>query len=939
MQMKLTPWREIAIPHDDVLKGTFKQAEFAADISQVKAGNASPEYQEPVNFFERTFITEGMKLLLDSVVRRISGKGGDPVIQLQTAFGGGKTHTLLSVYHLAAGQAQISDLCGVAPILDDAGVTSLPQAAIAVIDGNQLSPSQPKKRGGVEVRTLWGEIAWQIGGEAGFNMVAEADREGTSPGKEVLVELLKKFAPVVILMDEMVAYVRQLEEGKSYPGGTFDSNLSFIQALTEAVATVPNALLLATLPESNTETGSVMGKKSLDALEKYFGRIQAIWKPVATEEAFEIVRRRLFNSIKDAQAVDSVCNAFAEFYRDNAEAFPNEVQEASYLRRLKNSYPIHPEVFTRLYEDWSSLDKFQRTRGVLQLLATVIYRLWKDGSAEPMIMPGSLPLYDSNVKNQSIYYLPQGWDPVIEKDVDGENSEPADIDTKVPHIGACYGARRTARTIFMGSAPSVQGQSVRGIEIKRITLGAAHPETKPAIFNDALGRLKDRLQYLNVDGDRFWFDTRPNLRREMEERKRRFTDKENISPEIGSRLGKILNKGFFAGVHIFTPSQDVPDTLDLRLVVISPEKPHSKTSELAAEAAKEILCNRGSTPRQHQNRLVFLAPDYDSLPRLKDQVKTYLAWKSIVDDVKQMRVNLDMLQTKQAEQNMENASSGLNRMVSECYQWLVCPIQFPEKGGMIAVEWEFFRINTGAQSVTTEIENRLVSEEMVLKVWSPIHLDNMLKQWFWKDECQEIITTKLWQNMCGYLYLPRLLDQSVLQQAIESGVSSKDYFAFADGRTGLDYKGFKFGQPASVVVDDSSVLMSLERAHEYQARIDAKAKEDGKEASAISAPQEGGETSTPAPTSEEDGRAEPAPEVQKKTRFYATIGLEAQTSRMTYDDIHKEIITLLNSKPGVNVRVRLDIEADASDGFDESVQRAVRENCSVLGFKGAEFEE
>ncbi|SKA70033.1 ATP-binding protein [Desulfobaculum bizertense] len=939
--MKMTPWREIATPHDDVLKGTFKQAEFAADISQVKAGNAGPEYQNPVNFFERTFITEGMRLLLDSVVKRISGKGGDPVIQLQTAFGGGKTHTLLSVYHLAEGKASASDLRGIAPILDDAGVTSLPQAAIAVIDGNQLSPSQPKKRGNVEVRTLWGEIAWQIGGDSGYSLVADADREGTSPGKEVLIELLKKYAPVVILMDEMVAYVRQLEEGKSYPGGTFDSNLSFIQALTEAVAAVPNALLLATLPESDTETGSVMGQKSLDALEKYFGRIQAIWKPVATEEAFEIVRRRLFNTINDTQAVDSICDSFAEFYRDNAEAFPNEVQEASYLRRLKNSYPIHPEVFTRLYEDWSSLDKFQRTRGVLQLLATVIYRLWKDGSAEPMIMPGSLPLYDPNVKNQSIYYLPQGWDPVIDKDVDGENSEPADIDTKIPHIGACYGARRAARTIFMGSAPSVQGQTVRGIEIKRIVLGAAHPETKPAIFSDAVNRLKDRLHYLNVDSDRYWFDTRPNLRREMEERKRRFDDKEDVFPEISARLGKIVNKGFFSGVHIFTASSDIPDTLDLRLVILPPDKPHSKTCEMATVAAKEILVKRGSAPRQHQNRIVFMAPDYDNLPRLKDQVKTYLAWKSIVDDVKQMRVNLDMLQTKQAEQNMENAFGGLNRMVSECYQWLMCPVQFPSrKGGVVTIEWENFRLNTSSKSIISEVEDKLVSEEMVLKVWSPIHLDNMLKQWFWKEDQQELKTQRLWGDICNYLYLPRLLDSSVLQKAIESGVSSKDYFAFADGYSGGQYKGFKFGHPASVVIDDSSVIMSLQQAQEYQAKLDEEARkksEAEKPKPSVSGTDNGddGGGLTP-PTLGGDDTVPPA---QKSTRFYSTIDLEAQTSRMKFDDIYQEIITLLTSKPGVNVRVKLDIEADASEGFDDNVQRAVRENCSTLDFKEAEFED
>ena len=180
--MSLKPWREIAVPHEDVLKGTFLQAEFAADISRVHAGTATAEYQNPALFFERTFITEGMRLLLDSVVRRLAGKGGDPVIQLQTAFGGGKTHTMLAVYHLACGDARASDLPGVPAILDAAGVTELPHARVVVLDGIKSSPNQPVAHGALRVHTLWGDLAWQLGGADGYALVADADLSGTSPG-------------------------------------------------------------------------------------------------------------------------------------------------------------------------------------------------------------------------------------------------------------------------------------------------------------------------------------------------------------------------------------------------------------------------------------------------------------------------------------------------------------------------------------------------------------------------------------------------------------------------------------------------------------------------------------------------------------------------------------------------------------------------------------
>ncbi|MCE5361338.1 MAG: ATP-binding protein, partial [Acidithiobacillus sp.] len=261
--MNLRPWREIAVPHEDVLRGTFQQAEFAADLSRVHAGTAAPHYQDPALFFQRTFTTEGMRLLLDSVVRRLAGKGGDPVIQLQTAFGGGKTHTLLAVYHLAKGLAPVSELPGVAPILDAAGISELPRARIAVLDGVKSSPNQPVAHDGVLVHTLWGDLAWQLGGAEGYDLVAEADRSGTSPGKAVLETLIARYAPCVILMDELVAYVRQFEEGKSLSGGTFDSNLSFVQALTEALKGVPTAVLLASLPESDKEAGTQRGVRAL----------------------------------------------------------------------------------------------------------------------------------------------------------------------------------------------------------------------------------------------------------------------------------------------------------------------------------------------------------------------------------------------------------------------------------------------------------------------------------------------------------------------------------------------------------------------------------------------------------------------------------------------------------------------------------------------------
>lgn len=942
--MSLKPWREVAVPHEDVLKGTFQQAEFAADLSRVHDGTATPEYQNPTLFFQRTFITEGMRLLLDSVVKRLAGKGGDPVIQLQTAFGGGKTHTMLAVYHLAKGDAVASDMPGVPAILDAAGVTELPCARVAVLDGIKSSPNQPVVRDGQAIRTLWGDLAWQLGKAEGYALVADADASGTSPGKAVLETLLGRYAPCVILIDELVAYVRQFEESKALTGGSFDSNLSFIQALTEALKAVPTAVLLASLPESDKEAGSQRGVKALAALAHYFGRIQALWKPVGTEEAFEIVRRRLFSSINDKLAAESVCRAFADYYTANSEDFPRETQESRYFDRLMHAYPIHPEVFDRLYEDWSSLDNFQRTRGVLKLMAKVIHRLWKDNDKDPLIMPGSFPLQDADTRNEVIYYLPQGWDPVVERDVDGERAETTEIENKDTRLGSVQACRRSARAIFLGSAPSTANQMVRGIELERVALGVAQPGQQVGIYKDALRRLGDRLHYLNSGNNRFWFDTRPNLRREMEERKRRFQDKEDVFPAIRDRVQKSFAGGVFGGTHIFTASSDVPDDWQLRLVVLPPDAASSRSGQsLAIDRATDILKNRGDQPRFKQNRLIFLVADYDSVSRLKDQVRSTLAWQSIVSDIKEMKLNLDQFQSRQANKSLEDANEALRRMIRETYKWIVAPMQEARPGkGLSDIQWEHFQVNPSAPNLSQEIERVLKENELLITEWAPIHLATLLKNWFWKDDSKDTNALNVWQQSCQQLYLPRLKDDTVFQHTLAAGAESRDFFGFAQGKEDGRYVGFTFGRRTSLFLDSSLLLIEPVTAAGY-AEAQRAAEEAARPKPTDTMPGITGTSEAPPkaeysakPTNPAAGGA--APQSAKK-QFYGSIELDAIQAKKQFADLVDEVVLQFTSRPGVKVKIAIEIQAEATTGFDDSLQRAVKENCNVLRFKNAEFED
>jgi predicted AAA+ superfamily ATPase len=926
------PWREVIVPHRDVLEGTFRQSEFAADITAVHTGMATPEYQDAVAFFDRTFITEGMRLLLTQVAQRLAGKGGEPVIQLQTAFGGGKTHTMLAVYHLAARKCALSELAGIPELIDRAGLVDVAQARVAVLDGMAYAPGQPWKHGKQSVRTLWGELAWQLGGGEGFALVKDADATGTSPGKEVLRELLATNAPCVVLIDELVAYVRQFPEGQNLSGGSYDSNISFLQALTEAAKLAPTAILLASLPESDIEAGSQRGIAALRALEKTFARVQALWKPVATEEAFEIVRRRLFEPVRDLKARDEVCRAFADTYVTEGAKLPAETQEGRYYDRLVQAYPIHPEIFDRLYEDWTTIEGFQRTRGVLKLMAKVIYRLWKDDNKDQLIMPGSLPLYDGSTRNELVYYLPAGWDAVIERDIDGDRAETTELENKEPRFGQVNAARRVARTLFLGSAPSSVGTTVgiRGIDRARVILGCLQPGQISSVYSDALNRLADRLHYLNSSGDkaqdatRFWFDTRANLRREMEDRKRRFDEKTAVLGKIAEALKRAAgNTTFFDGVHIFTPHGDVPDDSALRLVMLPPEKWYSREeSRLAFEAALECMRNNGSKPRQRWNRLLFLAADHSTLSRLNDAARVALAWGSIVDDVKEGRLNIDQLQKTQAEKELQTAEEVLPRAVRECYRWLICPVQETPTDPKPTVEP--FAVNTIGVSIGREIERVCVENELVITTWSPIHLRTKLKELYWKKDQPAIGAIAFWEDTLRYLYLPRLKNRDVLAQAIYSGTASRDFFGTAYSQKDGFFEGFHIGSE-NVQVDDTLLLIEPAAAIAYE--------ETHRPIVPPMPPDQ-----EPIPPDQKPPIVPPPGLPPKAKTFHGTAEIAPASAKMRLVQIADEIVALLVADPNASVKVVVEISAEFPDGATDSLKRNVSENSQSLGLKSADWE-
>jgi len=949
--MSLKPWREVVSPHPDVLHGTFLQSEFAADITAVATGQAPQEYQDARAFFERTFITEGMRHLLISVAQRLSGQGGDPVIQLQTSFGGGKTHTMLAVYHMASRTCSLSELQGIPALLDQTGLMNLPQARVAVLDGTAHAPGQAWSHDGQSIHTLWGELAWQLGGPEAYALLAAADASGTSPGKDVLKSLLEKHAPCVVLMDEMVAYIRQFPESQTLSGGSFDSNLSFVQALTEASKLVPTAMILASLPESEVEVGSQRGQTALRALEKTFGRIQALWKPVGVEEAFEIVRRRLFENVRDPHERDRVCRAFADAYTAEGAKLPSITQEARYYDRLLQAYPIHPEVFDRLYEDWSTLDSFQRTRGVLKLMAQVIFRLWKDDNKDFMILPGSIPLYDSNSRNGLTTYLSPGWDAVLDRDIDGERAETSILESKESRFGTYNAARRVARTLFLGSAPAASShkQGIRGLNRARVLLGCLQPGHTSSIYSDALNRLADRLHYLNSSGDHaqentsYWFDVRANLRREMEDRKKRFADKADVNKKLAAVL-KTLTSGLSLvdGVHVFTSNGDVPDDGELRLVLLSPEYLFLKDDAAKTlDTVREFLRTNGIKPRYKANRLLFLAPDRGAWSRLADCIRTALAWGSIVDDIKEGRLNIDRLQEAQAKRELQTAEDVVPRAARECYRWLLCPVLLRPTD--TTPEIEIYPVSSSGASMGAEIERICTENELVITAWSPIHLRGKLQELYWKNDTGTVLAQTFWDDSQKFLYLPRLRNRKVLEMAIKTGSESTDFFGTAYGYKEGVFEGFALGS-GSVQFDSTLLLIepAVAKAHAEQLKAVNKPvyyptiPVPGATPSGVkeSHPLEPGEGAPP--TANIPPQSVSTASAAKSFHGCAEITPSAAKTRLI--ELAEEIIAVLGQDPNAEIRVSLEIHADYANGASDQIKRAVTENAKTLKLKMAEWE-
>ena len=609
----MKPFVQIAKPHEDILEGRLKMDVFAADLWQVANGKAPLDYQDADLFFRKTYITKGLKNIIEIAKARLESRSGDSVIQLQTPFGGGKTHTLIALYHKAKEW----------------------NIRVVVFDGTAVNPKEVKP---------WEELERQLAGRI------EITKGDISPGKEKIIELLSKNSPVLMLMDEILEYITKAAGIKIGDSNLASQTFAFIQELTAAVSTVGNALLVLTLPSSILEHYDENAERMFQRLQKIIGRMERIYTPVEDEEIENVVRARLFSKIDEKEAKE-VVNDFVEYTK--SESLLSDEEIANYRDRFLRSYPFKPEVIDVLYKRWGSFPTFQRTRGVLRLLSLVVHDLLDKNI--PFIRLGEFNLNDDEVRRELIKHIGQEWDSIIAEDITSKGSGARKVDES---LGSSYKPYNlgtvVSTTIFM---ISFSGRGEKGSSIREIKLSTVYPEFSSTVIDTVISNLKEKLFYISDEG--FFFTNQPNLNRMIIAREESISNSD-IYEEEKRVIKAHISKSPEFRVYLYPKfPKDVSDTTELKLIILNKNKPD-----------KEFLEKYGENPRVYRNTLILLCVDEDQKESFYLYLRKFLALKSIDADNK---LKLTEGQRKEVKNKLKNYEQREYEELRKLYRKLFLP--------------------------------------------------------------------------------------------------------------------------------------------------------------------------------------------------------------------------------------------------------------------------
>ena len=734
--MSLQPWWQVAVPHRDIREG--KISDFAADLNSILKGEASIEYVDPKVFFQRTHVTKGLKNIIKDVFLSLSGKERSKIIQIQTPFGGGKTHALVALYHLAKHSEQALHSEDARKLLEEIGLNDIPKINLAIFVGTVPDPLKGK--------TPWGEIAEQLGL---YELVEEHDKRRITPGREIIEKIIEERKPLLILIDELAEYTVKAREFE-------DQIFAFCQELTEAIKASKQCALVCTLP-SSAPYGE-RGERVLSQLQRIFGRMQVIYTPVEGEELYQILRKRLFEELGEERIRKLVARKYFDLYQRLGEEVPHNVREPHYREKIEKAYPFHPELIDILFERWGSIPTFQRTRGVLRLLAEVVLDLYVRQHPSPLIQPAHINLGNPRIRRMFIEHIGEVFESVIASDIAGSAAKAARIDRAM-------GTEYSRFNIATGLATSIffysfSGGERRGVTTRRLRVAVLREEIPPPIIGDALRRLEDELWFLHHDekNDLYYFSNVVSLNRVIVD-KEEIINEEEIEREIRKRVERIAGRDF--EVFIWPKSSsDVPDSRKLKLVILPPDL--MAGTEKARKFIQEMIDRYSEGFRVYKNTLIFLLVDPNEYEGLKGMTRRFLALNAIKTDRGTMSRLTDEDKTR-VVQRLKDADASLWTKVLSTYRYMVK-----------ASEDGFKEYNLGIPTLgekpdlAKRVKEYLKDQEALLDKISPKVL---LEKTLAREEERKSVA-EVWEAFLKFPSLPMLENESVLKNAIVQGVKN-----------------------------------------------------------------------------------------------------------------------------------------------------------------------
>lgn len=712
-------WFTNVYPHYDIRNGTLDESVFAANLSEVALGIGQEVYSNPTIFFEKTYITAGLRDIANRVVRALNGEESENrVVSLQTGFGGGKTHTLISLYHIAKAGRSLLNSAYTANLLQDKVLPEFDNAKVAVFTNNTTDVVQGRTTDeGITIYTLWGELAYQLGGVETYNKVRANDESRTAPTTSIFKPLLEQAIPALILVDELADYCNKANGVIVGKGTLYTQTVSFLQTLTESVAAVPKCVLIATLPASATEVASSdIGQQILSSLENRIVRVGTGVKPVDDEEIFEVVRRRLFENVGTPEIIEQVLTRYKNTYHNRRSDLPTEADRIEYINKMRKAYPFHPELIDMFRLKWGNDSRFQRTRGVLRLLASIIKDLWnRRGSlsgSQALIHTSDINLANLPTLTGTITSLMGSqWETVMHADIIGTSSNAYKIDSEDPNsnIGKYGLAQGIATTLLMSSVGDSQS---KGLSIEQLKLCMLRPAAfQHSEINNALNKLEQVAYYLyvtNVGTKNYWFQAKPNINILINSVKSGISAND-VKAEILKRLNNQINSNSQLRILI-NPSGDVPEQKSLTLVILSPEyaTQANNTSKKTKNHIEQIAIKKGNSQRIFRNTIFYLTCSESQLGLLQSKLTEFLACERVQHEY---GGQLDADQKHDIVDKKNEANTQANTQLISVYNIVM---RYSVSDGLESIELHDFAKDMQTQ-ITEKIIDAIIEEEWLIR--------------------------------------------------------------------------------------------------------------------------------------------------------------------------------------------------------------------------------